>query len=404
MKRYSAFLFACFATAQILSLFGDRLNQLALVGLIGKFSPGSSFELFKLTFFMHLPLFTLAPFIGAYLDRMDKRWAMVFADFFRGIVVLVIPFLFHEMRSLYPLYGMVYLLYAANLFFAPAKSALVPEFVEGKDLIKANAFLWAAGIAGTLGGFFAGGVIFEFLSWQWCFFIDAATYFVSVIILIYLALRLRPLEPGQRTPEKIKRVLGFRGLWREISDGMRLILRDLDVRVTLGSQIVISAASGALYVAAIALVQSTQSTFGLSVVGVSLGAGMIVGTGVTGPMRRMVSPRYILVLGFLVCGIALVLFSQRLTLGSMMAAAAVGGFAIAPVLVVTETLIQERVPAAIRGRIFTSREVLTRTAFLLAAFLAAVASNYVRKQSILVLTGLFLAITALNLERRAKSL
>jgi DHA3 family macrolide efflux protein-like MFS transporter len=404
VKRYSAFLFACFASAQILSLYGDRLNQLALVGLVGKTAPGSSFELFKLTFFMHLPLFTLAPLIGAYLDRMDKRWAMVYADLFRGCVVLVIPLLFARGGELAPLYTMVYLLYAANLFFAPAKSALVPEFVQGEALMRANSFLWAAGIVGTLAGFFTGGVLFRFVSWQWCFYIDAITYFISVAILFYLATRLRPVRRSTRRQEALRRVLGFRGLWREIVAGLRLIRSDNDVKITLGSQVMISAASGALYVAAIALVQSAQSTFGLSLVGVSLGLGMIVGTAMTGTLRRLVSPRYIMVLGFLVCGISLVLFSRSLTLKNMMLAAAVGGLAATPILVLTETLIQERVPPDIRGRIFTSREVLTRSAFLISAFLAAVASGYVRKQFILVVTGLVLAWTALNLERKAKDL
>ena len=52
--------FLRFWLAQLVSQFGDRVNQMALVGLISLRNPGSSFELAKLLAFTIIPVFIIA--------------------------------------------------------------------------------------------------------------------------------------------------------------------------------------------------------------------------------------------------------------------------------------------------------------------------------------------------------
>ena len=62
---------------QIISQFGDRLNQMALVGFIHSRSPGSTVELAKLLSFTILPVFLIGPVAGVYVDRLDRRKLMI---------------------------------------------------------------------------------------------------------------------------------------------------------------------------------------------------------------------------------------------------------------------------------------------------------------------------------------
>src|SRR3989338_7815260 len=77
--------------AQLISQFGDRINQMALIGLIAGRTPGSAFELAKLMSFTIIPVFIIGPIAGVYVDRWDRRKTLFVCDFLRGLLVLIIP-------------------------------------------------------------------------------------------------------------------------------------------------------------------------------------------------------------------------------------------------------------------------------------------------------------------------
>ena len=77
---------------QVISNFGERLNQLALIALVYKKAPGSTIQLAKLLFFIVIPVFAIGPIAGVYVDRWDRKRVMIVSDILRGILVLSIPF------------------------------------------------------------------------------------------------------------------------------------------------------------------------------------------------------------------------------------------------------------------------------------------------------------------------
>jgi len=84
--------------AQLISQFGDRIHQLALIGLIAERSGGSALGLAKLMTCTILPVFIVQPFAGVLVDRLDRRTTLFVCDIFRGLLVLTIPFLFFFSR------------------------------------------------------------------------------------------------------------------------------------------------------------------------------------------------------------------------------------------------------------------------------------------------------------------
>ncbi|MCR4338073.1 MAG: MFS transporter, partial [Candidatus Omnitrophica bacterium] len=80
--------------AQLISQFGDRLHQMALIGLIAERSPGSVLGLAKILAFTIIPVFVVGPIAGVFVDRWDKRRTLVVCDIIRGSLVLMIPMIF----------------------------------------------------------------------------------------------------------------------------------------------------------------------------------------------------------------------------------------------------------------------------------------------------------------------
>ena len=54
---------------QIISQFGDRLNQMVLIAIVYARTPGSPFELAKFFSFTIIPSFFVSPLAGAFIDR-----------------------------------------------------------------------------------------------------------------------------------------------------------------------------------------------------------------------------------------------------------------------------------------------------------------------------------------------
>ncbi|MFC1800409.1 MFS transporter, partial [Candidatus Eisenbacteria bacterium] len=137
--------FTALLAGQIVSILGDRLNNIAMIELIatetGRFAEaGSTFELSKLALAMTLPALAFGPFVGAYVDRVSRKRVLILTDIIRGLAVLAIPFM-RPALPLWTVYGMVAVLYLANLFFLPARCAIVTEIVSREKLIRANSLL-----------------------------------------------------------------------------------------------------------------------------------------------------------------------------------------------------------------------------------------------------------------------
>src|SRR5437870_3010031 len=101
-----------FWLAQLISQFGDRVHQMALVGLIAARHPGSSIELAKLLSFTIIPVFIIGPIAGVYIDRWDHRRTLFICDFIRGLLVLLIALYLMGLPVIWPIYAAVFTIFS----------------------------------------------------------------------------------------------------------------------------------------------------------------------------------------------------------------------------------------------------------------------------------------------------
>lgn len=392
-RRLTVALLVLFSAAQTISLFGDRLNNFSLAALTSRFADDPSMQLAWLYLAMYLPVFLLAPLIGVFIDRLSKRWVLVATDIARGAVVMLIPVLFVRSGNFLPVMGAVFLLTTGNLFFLPAKSGLLPEIVPPGRLVRINSILWGAGVAGFIGGFLGGGLIFDYWSWAACFYLDGATYLVSAALLLVIALRLPgdpdPVPSGERPPAERA------GFWHDAAEGVREIRRRPSLTGPLLVQALIFFGAGGFSVLALVFVRGLSnagSSMGLAAAGLSAGIGMGLGSVVADRLpsrrRRAGSTACFILTAPAAATVALAGSASVLCAGALLA-----GLSATPLFVLSEAALQAGISPGVRGRVFALREIMTRSLFLLSSFLFSMLGAAYGRPPVMIALGVFLAIT-----------
>ena len=356
---------------QLVSVFGDRFTYLALLALVverARLPANPAPELAMIPVVSFLPAILFSPWAGALVDGWNTRRVLILSDAARGVIVLLlIPTAIWG--GLPAAFALVFLLYLANTFFLPARSAILPDLVPADRLTEANSLATLAGVIATIAGSLAAGALVERLGWRVGFALDALTYFVSVAALTLIRPPPRPARPARGAMPGSS---PYRALWAEVREGARIALASRVVLVAMGAVVLLWMAGGTLHVALPLLLERRGGGL-VSGVGTILAAaavGMVVGTLALAARGGARSTWGRTAGGLAGAGTCLALFAaSRGPVPDLAAAFGVGLF-VSMLLVTTEAAIQEAVPVEARGRVFALRDFAARLLVLGAALFA----------------------------------
>src|SRR5438128_10057517 len=85
-------------SGQLVSQIGDGLNKVALLWFVYSLT-GSALKMTIIGLLQTLRALLFAPVIGVYLDRMQKKWLMVWIDLLRIGLVRLMP-VWYSLRAL----------------------------------------------------------------------------------------------------------------------------------------------------------------------------------------------------------------------------------------------------------------------------------------------------------------
>lgn len=356
---------------QIISQFGDRLNQMVLIAIVYARTPGSPFELAKFLSFTIIPSFFVSPIAGAFIDRWDKKTTMIVCDILRGLVVLAVPLLFVDVKSApsIPIYAAVFLIFAVSCFFLPARLSIIPDLVSKDKLLIANSLFTVTGMIGSIFWFVVGGILVEMVKVNNGLYINALVYFLSAAAIVFITgHRRRAIKaPGSVDIEKLIKT----SLVTEITDGLKYLKGHREARFAFRVLFVMMAGAGAAYSVIIIFIQDAMGsiTKDLGLLGMFLGAGFFVGSIIYGKAGQSMSKHRTIFGCFVAAGIAMFFFTMILkwTQSFLFASgmAMVLGIFLAPIGISTNTMIHEMVVEKMRGRIFSSLGIAMNIAFLI---------------------------------------
>ncbi len=396
---------------QVISNFGDRLNQMALVALVYQSNPGSEIALAKLISFTIIPVFIIGPIAGAWVDRFDKRNIMIVSDIIRGLLVVSIP-LFIISKQILLVYLVIFLTFSISRFFIPSKMALIPELVPKDKLLMANSLQDTTHMIGNVTGLVVAGVIVNIrhIGAIGGFYIDAATFFASAA-LIGMIVRKDFAGHINEDLKVTREALGTsirRSVFSDMKEGVGYLIKYSNMRFVMLVFFLLMAGLGAVSCVIIVFIQDAfgTATRDLGFLGMFLVAGLFLGSLLYARAGQRFHKKKAILASFIATGIAIILFAVFVSKFPNLAVAgclaALIGAAVSPIMITTNTLTHETIPPEIRGRIFSSLEAVIHLAFLVFMFIAAIAAKYIDRFWILVAAGVVFFLSGLWGITRAK--
>jgi MFS family permease len=368
--------------AQAASNIGDWVYSLAVATALSREGGGPQ-EFAVLLILQVAPSAVVGALGGPLIDRMSRKKLMVGADILRAIAVASLLVGGPPTRA--HLYVVAFGLGTFGALFLPSFQASLPNLVPKESLVAANAVVSTTFHIAVMAGPVLGGVLVVHFGPSTAFALNAATFGVSALLVAGARFpRTRPLEEHT---ESVPRAL---------AEGMRYIAATPLVRgifLALGLIMLASALKAPLEPLFILRTLGLRAD-ALGVVGGAWGVGMVLGS-VAAPAASRRWPREkLFALSVALVGLAVLAASIQTVLSPVLMLWFVAGFGNGGGTVFYESLLQERVPESLRGRVLAASEAMLDGAFLLGAFAAGLVGDSLGVRGAFACSGLLFLFAA----------
>lgn len=371
--------------SQAISMTGDRIVTVALALLVVQ-QTGRASDLGIVLAAHAIPLVGFLLIGGVWADRLPRQRIMVVTDLVRfGLHATLAALILAGTVEIWQIVVIEVCFGAAEAFFRPAYTALVPQTVPEELIQEANGL---NGVSQTLAEFLGPALataLVVTVGVGIAFVVDASTFLLSAALLLLVRPRPRGV-PAERST-----------LLRELRDGYREVRSRSWVWVTIVVFAFALLCGLAPYFVLGPIVAEDQ--FGdeaiYGVVAAALGAGTVIGSllGIRWRPERPMRAAFVAVLPWVPM---LLLFGLGAPLPLVLAGAAVAGFGFALFGVWWETALAQRIPPAALSRV-TSYDWMGSLALLPIGYLLAGALAELLGASTVLCGGAGLTLIALLL-------
>jgi MFS family permease len=382
--------FSALWTGQLISLFGDRVHQIALTFLVAGVT-GSPLAVAFVFIAATLPNLLLSPIAGTYVDRWNQRDVMIVSDLLRAAAVLVIPIV--ATVNIYLVYPLIFGITSISIFFRPARVAVLPRIVRGDELVTANSAMWAGDTFADVIGYPLAGIFVAFLgpALPLAFWIDAATYAASAILIASIAV---PAVQRRRAAAGEDGEGAKTGVFADMREGFRFLRRDPvlfgnTIQSTVGQfGLGLITALTPIFVQDVLAPPGVDPKAAYAFLETSIGVGNLVGGFAIGVIGARLLKGLTVSVGFILWGITLVAFALSGNLVLDFAILFGQGVANMVYVIPSQVLFQERTPADMIGRVVGFRFALVFGGMALAMAIGGLLAVVVGTAAVLVVGGI----------------
>jgi MFS family permease len=379
-------LFALY-TADAVSLTGNVMTLTAVPWFVLQ-TTGSASKTGLIAFFNFLPI-VIASFLGgALVDRLGHRRMSIVSDVVSGVTVALIPLLHTTVGLSFPvLAGLVFL---GGLLDSPGhggRSAMLPTLAEraGWPMERAAGIVATVERGSRLAGAPLAGVLIAAAGPIAVLWIDAATFaFSAVVIATFVPADVRaPRDPASGYIAEIKEGLAFLRRERTVAALAKLVMVTNFLDAWTGVLLIVYAK--VVYGSAVSL----GAILGAGGAGSMIGAIAFAKTGNRLPRRALFAVCFMAVV---VKYPALAVFPSQIV---VIGAAFVAGIASGPLNPLLDTVMYERIPLGLRGRVLSALRGVSWMAMPLGVLTAGVALDRLSlRTNTIVIGGAYFAATA----------
>jgi predicted MFS family arabinose efflux permease len=261
--------------AQSISQLGDQVTLLALPLVAVLTLDASAAQMGFLVAAELLPHLFFSLLAGVWIERSQRRrHLMIVADVGRAVLLASVPIAYAFDALTFPqLYAVAFAVGTFAVMFDVSWSTLFVAVVPRRDVVDANSKMSLSRAVSFVTGPSIGGFLVQLLTAPVTLLVDAVSYLGSAIFLT----RVRAQEPPVERDAN--------GVFRNLREGMRFVLRDELIRADLGCAATINLFNFVFH--AIFVLYATRE-LGVSpgTLGLALGAGAVGGI-----IGALVAPR-----------------------------------------------------------------------------------------------------------------
>ena len=207
--------FRKFWFGQTISNLGSSFTQWAVPLLVYKLTH-SALSLGVATAMTFLPYLLFGLLLGAWMDRVDRKRAMIVLEILSAAVVLSIPLVAEFWHlTVWWIYGVTFIQSTITIAFAAGEFAAIPSLVETDDLVTANGRIQATYSAAQVVGPLLAGALISFLPLVWVMALDAGTFAVSALALSLIG---RSFNVTSEEPKEATTIL------YDVREGLRYVI------------------------------------------------------------------------------------------------------------------------------------------------------------------------------------
>lgn len=284
----------------------------------------------------------LSPLAGAIADRVDRKTIMVTTHFIRMLIVSLLPFV----TEIWQIYLLVFALNIFNAFFTPTYQATIPLVTGQQEYPQAIALSASTyQLLGVLGPGIAGSVA-ALIGARQVFFLDGLSFLIAAVVILTLPGHLR-VEVNQDSS------LSRGKTWQDIKEGTSRLFIDAPIRYALAMQLVAAIAGAAILVNTVGYVEGTLKLQSVEYGWVMAAFG--IGATLSAMAIRVLNQRYqrttYILFGAILITLSL-LPANFLSLMPLLFLWLLAGAGQTCVNLPTQTLIADRVPTNVQGRVY----------------------------------------------------
>ncbi len=337
---------------QLLSQLGDKIFFVLMVVLLENYQPppglaqNSMYSILMLAFTLPAILFGSAG--GIFVDRFSKKFILVGANVLQTLLMLLIAFL---PREFFILLILTFAISTLAQFFAPAEQAAIPVVVRKENFMAANALYSSTMMGALIVGFAIGEPILS-LAKSWL----GAGYGQEMVVGgLYLlsALAVQPINfrgENKLSGDDLRTEINP---WADFKAGLRYLSQNrliLNAMLQLTTLYCVFAALMVLTIRLAAEFGLKEKQFGFFLA--AAGVGMVFGAAILGHWGDKLHHKPLPLMGFLIMSLVLGVFTFTHNLILALGLSAFLGIGAALIGVPMQTLIQQRTPPTMHGKVF----------------------------------------------------
>jgi MFS family permease len=341
--------FSLLWSGQLVSNIGTAIASLALMFYAFDLT-GSAMAMAILAIAQTLPVVAFAGPIGVYIDQWNRKKIMVVSDIVRAIAILLIPLTIYFpsfMPTIYWVYLLTFLYATANAWFYPARSASIPNLVEGDELVAANSLSQMTFQVVQLVIPPVGGILVALLAPDYflAFAINSTAFILSALALTRIRTNLIPIRDLD-----IKE-----SLTAQIKEGARYVIGNSILSFLFVFAMLLAVSSGILNALFMPYLEG-ELGLGSAQVGLVLSAGAASGAVAAvyfSRKKELDRPLYLVASAGLLAGVAVFALVIAFDLVTVMLSWAMIGAVDVILNIPLSVLMQELVEDELRGRVFS---------------------------------------------------